>query len=499
MSEASYTTHEIVARHGVVGSDLVMQIRVDPGRLTAYVAFDRPESSGGATSTTGSTGRPCARRAPVESVDDVIDRLREHGIKVYPEEVFQRSKILERALDKGEVCGPVRVAKGSPARDGRDAYLQWSDQLQKIFSNQGPPSSHGLPSRQIHKNRTIATVVPARPGDPGIDVFGEQLPAKAGHSLEVVAGQNVAVSDDGERTYVATENGLVRWDGKNLSVESQLTIPGNLDYSIGDVEFCGSLRVEGDVLDGFDVNVGKDLEITGTVSAATVRAGGDLAVRGGVAGKKEAILEAHGKIDAKYLSGCKIDARGSVRVHRGIMHSEVGTSRSVRAPTGKLLGGRVVAGKTIDIGMVGSSMEIATAVIVGIDHEVYYRLRRLNRTLESIQRQMDRVERQLEELWGSESVGSQMTADRHDEYGELVRYLEDLDAEYDRRSNQFEATAGNLEVDHSQVIRIRETLSPGVRVRIGQYECRIHREWTGPIVLRADPSSETIEFIRPGS
>ena len=192
----------------------------------------------------------------------------------------------------------VLVAEGQPARAGADGRLEFivdaSNRAQ--YAEKADGSLDFRETNLVHAVRegeALAVVHPPAAGVPGRNVFGEALPAKAGSPARLQLGPNVAAGS-GSRQLVAKAAGRVLFDGVKLSVEPVMTVPGDVDYSVGNIRFPGFLTVRGSVLDGFEVEAARGVEIGGVAGACTVRSDGDVTVRGGVNGHNKAVIEAGG-------------------------------------------------------------------------------------------------------------------------------------------------------------------------------------------------------------
>ena len=65
-------------------------------------------------------------------------------------------------------------------------------------------------------------------------------------------------------------------------------IPGDVDFSVGNISFGGDVNIHKSVLDLFRVTSQTNITIGGTIEAAEVHAGQNLIVRGGIVGKDNA-------------------------------------------------------------------------------------------------------------------------------------------------------------------------------------------------------------------
>lgn len=76
----------------------------------------------------------------------------------------------------------------------------------------------------------------------------------------MVRGRNVYSGEDGLSLYSEIDGQVMYIDGK-LSVFSTYEVPADVDNSTGNINFVGNLSVRGNVLSGFVVEVGGNVEV----------------------------------------------------------------------------------------------------------------------------------------------------------------------------------------------------------------------------------------------
>jgi hypothetical protein len=87
-------------------------------------------------------------------------------------------------------------------------------------------------------------------------------------------------------------DGQVQINNGRVDVVSVLNIAGDVGYGTGNIDFTGSVFVEGTVLHGFSVKASENIEIKGALEGANIEAGGDVNLLGGVKGVGKSIIKA---------------------------------------------------------------------------------------------------------------------------------------------------------------------------------------------------------------
>ena len=261
------------------------------------------------------------------------------------------------------------VALGVPPVDGRDATVEIliADQEDHapVTLEDGTVDHHAtLASRFIEAGAVIATRVPPVDGTAGVDVSGKKIEARAAvdRLLDGLVGQNTELQGD---HLVATSPGRPVHNGERIDLLPSYEVAGDLDYSVGNIDFDGDVLVRGDVKPGFTITATGSVVIGGMVEHASIRAGGDINLQG-VVGNHEAdaagdaddgaaSIEAGGDIDVQYLHTISVRADGEVRVNREIVNCTVRAARVLTAPSGRIVGGEVTADFEIGAGSLGSN------------------------------------------------------------------------------------------------------------------------------------------------
>jgi hypothetical protein len=128
----------------------------------------------------------------------------------------------------------------------------------------------------------LARRIPKVDGRPGKTVLGRDLKVRPVRDARLVLGPGAAWDEHDTTTVVATVDGQPRYDGASfVEVRHELVIEV-VDPSTGDIDFCGSVRVAGDVGEGRRVAARHNVVVEGSVERATVEAGTYLEVRGSI-------------------------------------------------------------------------------------------------------------------------------------------------------------------------------------------------------------------------
>ncbi len=99
------------------------------------------------------------------------------------------------------------------------------------------------------------------------------------------------------------------------------------------------MTVKGVVADGFRLVAGGTLTVKGPLDASEVMCHGDLTCEGGIIGRKPGLVRSGGNVKALYIEHCQVEALGTIRITKALLHAKVFTNSDLVLEEG----GRVVA------------------------------------------------------------------------------------------------------------------------------------------------------------
>jgi uncharacterized protein len=272
----------------------------------------------------------------------------------------------------------MEVAFGTPVQHGQDARIEF---LYKKPEEEKTPDAPvfeetedgRIDYRALHqieniaKGTLLARKIHATEGVAGKTVTAKVTEAKNGKDLEIVCGKGAVFNPENKDEVLADADGQVIVKEHRISVMSIYEVPGDVDFSTGNIDFVGTVTIRGDVKDGFKVYAGEDLIIQGVVEAAELKAGGKMTIAGGVSGSDRAVVTCAGDATIKYIRNARVEIGGSLTVGQAIMHSKVvcGKRITVAGRKGVIVGGQVVAAEEINAASMGSNFATPTEVVVG--------------------------------------------------------------------------------------------------------------------------------------
>lgn len=250
----------------------------------------------------------------------------------------------------------------------------------------------------IKKGDPVYKLVP--PGEPraGVNLHGAKIPGHAGMAVNFPRIANTMVSSDGYALLSAID-GHIYYENNNFVVEALLVIDGNVDATVGNLDYEGDILVEGDVLEGFTVKATGNISVNGMVENAVLYAGGNITVAKGANGNGTGVLEAEGEIRAKFLENCIAKSSGDIYAD-SIIWSQIFCRGSlyVQAGRGVIIGGSLVVERFIEVDTIGNASRRPLTLKLGMSAELLARRDELEEELATLQKNLLELSKNLEYL-----------------------------------------------------------------------------------------------------
>ena len=200
-------------------------------------------------------------------------------------------------------------------------------------------------------------------------------------SCRLEYGRNISINEDKTEIYSDVTGHAMYINGK-VFVSDVYEVPADVDNSIGNINYDGSVHVKGNIKSGFTVEAEGDVIVDGVIENASVYAGGQIIVKRGVQGMHKGVLKAGSNVISKYIENATVSAGGYIESEI-ILNSTVssGGTIKVHGRKGLINGGVTRAANCIEANNFGTEMETPTILEVGVDPaKKIYRTEKADRT-----------------------------------------------------------------------------------------------------------------------
>lgn len=376
------------------------------------------------------------------------------------------------------IAAPVELARGTPAADDVPARLELMPELA------APPAKEANHYDRHHyltaaAGQKIARVIPAIIGKDGTDVFGKTI-VRGGRSKTSTyqLGANVTVDQAG--IVLAAISGAVRHEHGKLWIEPILEVPGDVDFSVGNIDFGGDVHIRGSVLDLFHVKTHGTIHIHGSVEAAEIHAGTNLIVDGAIVGKDKGHCSAGGDISLKHATNAIIRAGKDIHGQVEIASSHVDCGGLLEMNQGAIIGGVIRARGGLSCGTLGSGSGTKTVVEVGTDPKLRESIVTQMREIKLLQKRAGELHQQALPF---EQNKGHLNAKQKESLTELLFEISEAEGKCNQivrgLREAFEASRALAK----QEIRVSKRIFAGVTIRFPDLECTLEETISGPTRL----------------
>jgi len=366
------------------GREISYQIleRID---ATISITIDSDEMGATAEITAAQGGKHLSAKA-------ILTSAQKAGVKkgFSKEELIKLAQLAAKEKPNNHVT--LQIASGKLAVNGKDAEIKpLVESAQSRILRPKKREDGSVDMRDLGDiicvtvGEPIAKKVPLTEGKQGYTVTATLLPPEPGNDIPLVSGEGTAISPSNQNILLSEKVGLPKVIANGMAVDEIYKIK-NVTVATGNINFTGSVIIDGDVNDGMKVIASGDVTVGGFVESATIEAGGDVTISGGIIGKKHDIektkvtdvamsvsINAKGNIYAKYCQYAEISCSKDVRIENQLLHSILNIQGGLKVGTeeksnGKLIGGYIKAGTFVSAGIVGATAGSNT--VIHFEHEM---------------------------------------------------------------------------------------------------------------------------------
>lgn len=380
---------------------------------------------------------------------------------------------IDAFLANREYCKSVVLVRGTPPVQGEDAKIEYffntNPRVRPTLNEDGTVDFFHLNTiNHINAGDLLARLTPAVLGTPGKNVKGEVINPREVKSLSLKYGHNIRVNETETEAYSEVSGHVSLVEGK-IFVSNVLEVE-NVDNSVGNIDYDGSVQINGNVCENFTVKAKGSIEVRGVVEGAYLEAGENITIIRGMNGMRKGELKAGGNVVAKFLENAKVIADGFVEADT-ILHSNItaGTDIRVSGSKGFIAGGRACATNSVEVKNLGSQMGADTIIEVGMDTGVKTTMQELKKEIVEINKQLTTIRPVLDGAKAKIQQGIRMTADQLGQIQKLALLSKELNEKLQNdisELNKYQDTQDSQTSNTGQVI-VRGDVYPGTKVVIG--------------------------------
>ncbi|MBR7552914.1 DUF342 domain-containing protein [Allobacillus sp. GCM10007491] len=373
---------------------------------------------------------------------------------------------------------PVVFAQGIAPQHGKNGVLKYHVQLGtsiEIHEQETIDFKEIMVIPKVEIGTKLVTIIPPSETIDGMSVTGKVVKAKPGKPAVLNAGKNTEFREEHQAIF-ATGSGQVSLIRNQIQVLPVYEVKKSVSMETGNIDFNGSIVINGDVPTGFSLKARGDITIHGTVEAASLEAGGSIFVHEGVYAFNEGILDAGMDIRVRNINQANLKAGRNIIIENSCLHSYIDAQEMLYCQRGHIIGGHISVGKKIEGNDFGNRLETKTEIYLGqsmnlmnLHNDLELKIEHAQDQLKKLKLLGERLEevKQVRELSSKERV---MLLRQRNSYNITQIQLQEL---LDKQAALLEEKE-SLEFFKMDVNGI---IYPNVHVMVGKYSMSIQQEY----------------------
>lgn len=332
-----------------------------------------------------------------ESIEDFL--LDERGLDTELINWDKFKDCFEKYAD-GQIIYQEVIAEGIEKVDGKDAsyelHFELGEKKPKVLADGSVDFKDINNLVMVKLEDKLLTYFPETEGIDGRTVKGEDLPAIKGKKITIHKGNGVEFNEE-DHTYYASLEGHITFNNMKLNVNPIYSVDGDVDYSEGNIEFHGTVKVSGDVLSGFSIKA-KNIIVWGVARDATLIAEDDITVRTGIVSTGKGITRAGNTVTADFIEGAEVHAGIAVIIKNYCYNSHIFCEGEILALSGDgvINGGELHAFSSIEAKKIGMDNSSSFPVHVGIKYFLTERIEALIKKKENIENRLKETDKTIQ-------------------------------------------------------------------------------------------------------
>lgn len=394
---------------------------------------------------------------------DIEKALKDAGITYG----IKEDKITEVVEKDNYLDEDILIAEGKAALPGKDGELIYHfEEKQKqagTMRADGTMDFHSLDLiNNVRVGEKIVTKIEAEAGTEGTSVYGKKLLPPPVKEFKLPRSKNTVKK--GESLYSAVDGQIVR-EFQKIIIKEVYIVNGDVDLKIGNIDFVGSVKINGDVKAGFTIKAEGDIEIAGKAGACELISGDNILIKKGFIGRNKATAEAKGNFLAKFIENAAVTAE-NVRAYGAIMHSSIKARNSVEVTEGRglIVGGKITARNKVTANSIGSGLATKTVIEIGMMPELKEKLKNNKKIHKKTLDDLNKIEKSIDLLENIKERGIKLPADKKQLLNKLEIAGKQLSEEKEEVEETLQELKKQINVSKGAAVEVKEELFSGVQI-----------------------------------
>lgn len=369
-------------------------------------------------------------------------------------------------------CMDLVVAQGKEPKHGEDDHIEYyfntNVHAKPEMKADGTVDYFNLNMiNHCKAGDLLARIIRAEAGENGVNIQGKTILPREQKRCMLRPSNNILLSEDG-LSISSKVDGHVMLVDDDVFVSDVYTVE-NVDTSTGNIDYTGSVQINGNVASNYVVNARGNVVINGVVEGAQITAGGNIIIARGVNGMGKGVLKAGGNVIAKFIENATVEAKGYVNAG-SILHSNVnaGTEIEVEGKRGFITGGHVQAGSQITVKTLGALMGASTIVEVGVDPKLKAAYTQLQKDVTELIKTLKSNQTVIANFAEKRAKGARFSEEQIKYVKDIALKMETQKKELAIKSKEMEDTREHFDLQSRAKVVVKGEVHPGTTIIIGE-------------------------------
>lgn len=408
---------------------------------------------------------------PLE-IDMLNDLVKQAGITY-----GLKTDVLENLINHPVFGIDIEIASGIEPVNGEDGKIQYMISRNSIAPKLLPDGRVDYQDlgvvNNVKKGEILAKIVFPTKGINGIDVLGRELKAKDGRPVIPPIGKNVVLNG---HDIISEIDGQPVWVSGKISVFEKFEVKGDLDYSLGNIDFVGSVHVHGNVNMGFKIKAKGDIIVDGILDSSELFGEGNIIVKKGIQGEGKGLVRCKGDLTTKYIENCEIEAGGSIYCE-AILYSKImcGNSIYARGKRGVIINSVIKAKNEVVANNIGSPMYAHTEIEVGFDPEIKAKVMNVKNNIDHLNEELSKINKIINYFKQTTADGIDMN--RRLLYEKTLLTQQNIENQLMELNEILQELNNDMQISEKANIKVNDILYQGVKITIGRSTVYTHQDY----------------------
>ncbi len=381
----------------------------------------------------------------------------------------------------------IQIARIQPPVHGSDGEIRWivdEKETDKPSDLSNAPADTPVcfydrcAFVMVRGGDTVGKVAPATLGQDGRDVTGGTIPARSGKDPALQLDETLMKRADG--SLIAQRDGVLYRETGKAQIRQYIEIKDYVDFSTGNIDFDGDIRIGRGVRDCFIVKATGSVEVRGLIEAATIQTGKDLLAAGGFAGRERGNAIIGGCLRGRYLDNVHGHVKQDLCIDREVINCELLIDGAIRSPHGSIIGGKITPTAEVEIGSLGSPAAVVTELVVGSVPALEPFAQKLEAIVCSLTADKTKLTDELD-LVNKLTAKGRMTATDKERQTEVMFDLSNINNTLDKAQRTLDGINEQIGKRRRVDVTVHQRVNPGATLILDGCRYKIYNDIKGPV------------------